>query len=59
MCLKISEYTALFPQKFLIRYAVETEAFGHIWEEKEKKTEAKYLDTKPPTSSYYLLITIF
>lgn len=38
MCLKVSEYTALSSKKFLISYAMETEAFSHICEEKEMKT---------------------
>lgn len=39
MCLKVSEYIALFPKKFLISDAMETEAFSDICEEKERKTE--------------------
>lgn len=30
LCIKVSEYTAIFAKRFLIRYAVETEAFNHI-----------------------------
>lgn len=55
MRLKDSEYAVLFPKKFLIRYAVETEAFSHIWEEKRQKYNI--WTQKSPTSSYYLLIT--
>jgi hypothetical protein len=36
---EVSEYAMIFPKKFLIRYAVESEAFNHTCEEKERKTE--------------------